>query len=153
MALRSPEAAWPALRAFLDRGGQPRRPSAASPSRAAVYRDEGGWHIRPESVRFIRALGIDQYQRTPASDGLEFHTDPVVGLEPFAWKQAWSPLIHLAGKDLYRRDGSAGLDRRAPRRARLGEQGRPAPGGGRSSAWIICMSRSRAGGGSWCPPS
>src|SRR5208283_2253517 len=82
-----PEDAWPAIKAFLDRGGN-LLVLGGMPFSRAVYRDHGEWRIRDYSVRFIRRLMIDQYQETPGSDGSQFQANPDLPLQlrPFAWK-------------------------------------------------------------------
>jgi hypothetical protein len=104
-----PEEAWPAIKQFLDRGGN-LLAIGGMPFTRAAYRDRGGWHLRAYSVRFIRPLMIDQYQETPGSDGMEFQINPEqpVPLPAFAWKRAFSPVIRLSAVDLYHRGGAAG---------------------------------------------
>jgi len=104
-----PEDAWPAIKAFLDRGGN-LLVLGGMPFSRAVYRDHGEWRIRDYSVRFIRRLMIDQYQETPGSDGSQFQANPDLPLQlrPFAWKRAFSPVIRLSAVDLYHRGGAAG---------------------------------------------
>jgi hypothetical protein len=114
-----PEDAWPAIKHFLDRGGN-LLVMGGRPFTRAAYRDhtssEGGeWHLRDYSVRFIRPLMIDQYQETPGSKGMQFQTNPELTLQStaFAWKRGFSPVIRLSAVDLYHRDGAAGsLDAR-----------------------------------------
>ena len=104
-----PEQAWPAIKQFLDRGGN-LLVLGGRPFTRAAYRDSGGWHLRDYSVRFIRPLKIDQYQETPGSDGLQFQPNPELPLRlpPFTWKRAFSPVIRLSAVDLYHRGGAAG---------------------------------------------
>jgi hypothetical protein len=109
-----PEDAWPAIKQFLDHGGN-LLVLGGMPFTRAAYRDlsaspKGEWRLRDYSVRFIRPLMIDQYQETPGSDGLEFQPNPELTLQlrPFAWKRAFSPVIRLSAVDLYKRGGSAG---------------------------------------------
>jgi len=104
-----PEEAWPAIKRFLDRGGD-LLVLGGMPFTRAAYRDYGEWHLRDYSVRFIRPLMIDQYQETPGSDGMQFQPNPelTVQLHPFAWKRAFSPVIRLSAVDLYHRGGAAG---------------------------------------------
>lgn len=104
-----PETAWPAIKQFLDRGGN-LLVLGGRPFTRAAYRDGSGWHLREYSVRFIRPLMIDQYQDTPGSDGSKFEPNPEVTLQlsPFRWKRAFSPVIRLSAIDLYHRGGSAG---------------------------------------------
>lgn len=104
-----PEPAWPEIQSFLQRGGNLLVLGGRPFSRAA-YRDGGGWKLRDYSVRYMRPLMIDQYQETPGSDGLKFESNPDImpALPQFAWKQGFSPIIHLSAVDLYNRGGSAG---------------------------------------------
>jgi hypothetical protein len=104
-----PEAAWPAIKQFLDRGGN-LLTLGGMPFTRAAYRDQQGWHLRDYSVRFIRPLMIDQYQETPGSAGMQFQPNPELPLQisSFAWKRAFSPVIRLSAVDLYHRGGAAG---------------------------------------------
>jgi hypothetical protein len=109
-----PEDSWPAIKSFLDRGGN-LMVFGGRPFTRAAYRDARGWRLRDYSVRFIRPLMIDQYQETPGSDGLEFQANPEIPLQiaAFPWKRAFSAVIRLSAMDLYHRGGSAGsLDAR-----------------------------------------
>jgi hypothetical protein len=104
-----PEAAWPELFDFLERGGN-LLVLGGRPFTRAVYHDSFGWKVREYSVRFSEELQIDQYQDTPGSEGLAFATNPdvVTKLPPFSWKRAFSPIIRLSEVSLYNRGGSAG---------------------------------------------
>ena len=104
-----PEPSWPAIKQFLDRGGN-LLVLGGRPFTRAAYRDSGAWYLRDYSVRFIRPLMIDQYQETPGSDGLQFQPNPELPLQlpPFEWKRAFSPVIRLSAVDLYHRGGAAG---------------------------------------------
>src|SRR6516164_10333685 len=104
-----PESAWSAILDCLQRGGN-LLVLGGRPFTRAAYRDSAGWHLRDYSIRFTRLLGIDQFQVTPGSEGLEFQTnsDLVPPLSRFAWKRAFSPVIRLSAVDLYARGGSAG---------------------------------------------
>jgi hypothetical protein len=109
-----PEGSWPAIKSFLDRGGN-LLVLGGMPFTRAAYHDAQGWHLRDYSVRFIRPLMIDQYQETPGSDGLQFQNNPELTLKvpAFSWKRAFSPVIRLSAVDLYHRGGAAGsLDAR-----------------------------------------
>ncbi|HXJ85848.1 MAG TPA: hypothetical protein VMS18_03465 [Candidatus Binatia bacterium] len=109
-----PEESWPAIKTFLDRGGN-LLVLGGRPFTRAAYRDAKGWHLRDYSVRFVRPLMIDQYQETPGSDGLQFQGNPEVPpqIPAFTWKRGFSPVIRLSAVDLYQRGGSAGsLDAR-----------------------------------------
>ena len=104
-----PEEAWPAIKQFLDRGGN-LLVLGGMPFTRAAYRDDGEWHLREYSVRFIRPLMIDQYQETPGSEGMQFEANPELTLQlhSFAWKRGFSPVIRLSAVDLYHRGGAAG---------------------------------------------
>ena len=103
-----PEAAWPAIFTFLERGGN-LLALGGRPFTRAAYRDSGGWHLRDYSVRFNLGLMIDQWQETPGSAGLEFENNPDVLLRipHFPWQRAFSPIIRLGSVDIYQRGGSA----------------------------------------------
>ena len=66
-----PEAVWPDIQQYLQRGGN-LLVIGGRPFTRSAYRDSSGWHLRDYSVRFARALMIDQYQTTPGSDGTTF---------------------------------------------------------------------------------
>jgi len=104
-----PEEAWPAIEAFVERGGN-LLCIGGRPFTRAAFHDSTGWHLRDYSVRFSKLLGIDQYQSTPGSGALSFTANPdvTVKVDAFPWKQAFSPIIHLSWQDLYHRAGSAG---------------------------------------------
>jgi hypothetical protein len=104
-----PESAWPAIKEYLERGGD-LLVIGGRPFTRSAFRDAGGWHLRDYSVRFTRALMIDQYQTTPGSDGLTFqaNTDLPLQIPAFSWKRAFSPVIRLSTVDLYHRGGAAG---------------------------------------------
>ena len=130
-----PEEAWPAIKQFLDRGGNllVARRHALHPRRLSRSR---GWHLRDYSVRFIRPLMIDQYQETPGSAELQFQTNPEIPLQlhSFAWKRAFSPVIRLSAVDLYHRGGAAGsIDARLDTLA-WGSQRQPQIVGARSAS-------------------
>ena len=104
-----PEASWPAIQRFLQRGGN-LVVVGGRPFTRAAFQDETGWHLRPYSVRFTHPLMIDQYQATPGSAGLEFVLSPDVPVElpRFDWISSHSLVIRLSAVDLYKRGGSAG---------------------------------------------
>ncbi|MEQ1472167.1 MAG: hypothetical protein ABLQ96_00025 [Candidatus Acidiferrum sp.] len=104
-----PETSWAAIYGFLQDGGN-LLALGGRPFTRAEYRDASGWHLRDYSVQFIRALMIDQYQTTAGSEGMEFHANAEMSLQPhaFAWKQGFSPVIRLSAVDLYNRGGSTG---------------------------------------------
>lgn len=142
-----PEEAWPAIKTFLDRGGN-LLVLGGMPFTRSAYQDRGEWRVRDYSVRFIRRLMIDQYQETPGSDGLQFQTNPELTLQvrPFAWKRAFSPVIRLSAVDLYHRGGAAGsID------ARLDSLAWGAKNGRKMSAPAVQVDHYRNGfdGGRW----
>jgi hypothetical protein len=104
-----PEKAWPDIFTFLNHGGN-LLVMGGRPFTRAAYRDAAGWHLRDYSVRFARALMIDQYQTTPGSGALQFQPNPDLPfkLPGFAWSRAFSPVIRLSAVDLYHRGGAAG---------------------------------------------
>ncbi len=109
-----PEEAWEEIYGYLQRGGN-LLVLGGRPFTRAAYRTKSGWRLRDYSPRFTRPLMIDQYQETPASDDMEFQSNPEFPLETprFGWKRAFSPVIRLSAVDLYKRGGSAGsLDAR-----------------------------------------
>src|SRR5690349_18912851 len=81
-----PENSWGDIFSFLRRGGN-LLVLGGRPFTRSAYKDTAGWHLRNYSVRFLRQLFIDQYQTTPGSEGLEFHSSPDVPLNipTFAW--------------------------------------------------------------------
>src|SRR5579864_4727417 len=104
-----PEESWSDIYNFLQRGGN-LLVLGGRPFTRAAYRDGGSWRLRDYSVRYTRPLMIDQYQETPGSQDLKFESNPDIPLAipQFAWKQGFSPIIHLSSVDLYQRGGSAG---------------------------------------------
>lgn len=142
-----PEAAWPEIYSFLERGGN-LLVLGGRPFTRAAYRDSSGWKLRDYSVRYTRPVGIDQWQETPGSEGLEFRSNPdiALALPQFAWKRGFSPIIHLSAVDLYNRGGSAGsIDSNLDVLAWGTKQGR------RLSAPVIQIDHLRNGfdGGRW----
>ena len=142
-----PEAAWPEIYSFLQRGGNLLGLGGRVFTRAA-YRDASGWKLRDYSGRYTRPLRIDQWQETPGSGGLEFESNPEIplALPPFAWKRGFSPILHLSAVDLYNRGGSAGsIDSNLDALAWGTKEGR------RMSAPVIQIDHLRNGfdGGRW----
>jgi len=92
-----PEAAWPAILRFLDRGGD-LIVLGGKPFTRAAFRDGNIWLLRPPSVAASLELLIDDYQVTSGSQASRFEPSPDVHpqLPPFAWKQAFSPVIRLS---------------------------------------------------------
>src|SRR5215469_10741348 len=142
-----PEEAWPEVYSFLERGGN-LLVLGGRPFTRAAYRDASGWKLHDYSVRYTRPVGIDQWQETPGSEGLEFRSNPdiALALPRFAWKRGFSPIIHLSAVDLYNRGGSAGsIDSNLDALAWGTKEGR------RMSAPVIQMDhlRNGFGGGRW----
>lgn len=104
-----PEESWPAIKVYLDRGGN-LLVLGGRPFTRAAYVDHGTWTLREYSVRCIRPLMIDQYQETPGSEGSQFQSNAEIPLrlKEFAWKRGFSPVIRLSAVDLYHRGGAAG---------------------------------------------
>ena len=75
-----PEAAWEPIFQFLQYGGN-LLVLGGRPFTRAAYRDAGAWKLREYGVRFTRPLMIDQYQDTPASEGMDFQTNSELTLQ------------------------------------------------------------------------
>jgi len=92
-----PEAAWPSILRYLDRGGN-LIVIGGKPFTRAAYRDGDTWRLRSPSVAASLELFIQGYQATPGSQALRFqpNADIEPQLQPFAWKQAYSPVIRLS---------------------------------------------------------
>jgi len=104
-----PEADWPAILRYLDRGGNLIVLGGKAFTRAA-YQDGGSWHLRGPSVAQSLELFIHDYQETPGSDGLAYepNKDVAVTLPAFQWKRAFSPVLRLSVIEKYHRDGATG---------------------------------------------
>jgi hypothetical protein len=104
-----PEAAWPAILKYLDRGGNLIVLGGKAFTRAG-YRDNSRWHLRAASVGESLELFIHDYQQTPGSEGLKFtaNSDVLPQLPSFAWKRAFSPVLRLSVVEKYHRDGATG---------------------------------------------
>lgn len=110
-----PEKQWSAIRGYLERGGN-LLVLGGRPFTRAVYRDQGGWKMRPAIQTFARTLFLNDYQETPGSDEAKFAANEdfsFLKLPAFSWTRAWSATVRLTDEDLYKREGSAGtLDTR-----------------------------------------
>ena len=115
-----PEAAWPAILTYLDRGGN-LLVLGGKPFTRAAFHGTGGWQLRPPSVAASLELFIHDYQETPGSgasikqadhSGLSFlaNADVTPALPSFAWKRAFSPVLRLSTTDMYKADGSTGTE-------------------------------------------
>lgn len=104
-----PEADWSGIKAYLDRGGN-LLVIGGRPFTRAAFKENGVWKLRDYSVRFIRELKVDQFQQTPGSDGYHYVANPetVTQLPEFAWKRAFSPILHLSSSSIDDLLGSAG---------------------------------------------
>jgi len=104
-----PEAAWPAILRYLDRGGN-LLALGGKPFTRAAYSNGSGWHLRGSSVAASLELLIHDYQETPGSDSLSFEPNHDVQPEvaAFHWMRAFSPVLRLSVIPKYNRDGSTG---------------------------------------------
>jgi hypothetical protein len=92
-----PETAWPAILRYLERGGN-LLSLGGRPFTRAAYQTARGWQLRAPSVAASLELFIAGYQPTPGSTGLDFqaNSDVQPAIPPFAWAQAFSPVIRLS---------------------------------------------------------
>ncbi len=116
-----PEADWPAILEYLDRGGNLIVLGGKAFTRAG-YQDASGWHLRPPSVAQTLELFIDGYQRTPGGhpgmpenrggDTTRFMANPDVfpALPGFAWTRAFSPVVRLSVVDPDQTGGHTGYE-------------------------------------------
>ncbi|MGD0731373.1 MAG: hypothetical protein ABR956_08910 [Terracidiphilus sp.] len=143
-----PEAAWPAILRYLDRGGD-LIVLGGKPFTRAAFQTVAGWQLRAPSVANSYELFMADYQQTPGSSGLRFETNPEVQLElpEFAWKRAFSPVIRLSVISLFPNEiGSTGSDDAELTTLAWGSQGahhRAAP------AILIDHYQHRFAGGRW----
>lgn len=95
-----PEAAWPAILKYLDRGGN-LLVLGGKPFTRAAYREGAEWMLREPSVAESLELFIHDYQQTPGSAGLKFATNADIHAEipAFAWTRGFSPVIRLSVTD------------------------------------------------------
>lgn len=92
-----PEASWPAILRYLEKGGD-LVVLGGKPFTRAAYRVGDGWRLRNASVAESLELLIADYQQTPGSSELRFKTNPDFEpqLPPFTWKRAFSPVLRLS---------------------------------------------------------
>ncbi len=104
-----PEAAWPAILRYLDRGGN-LLALGGKPFTRAAYATASGWQLRQLSVAASLELLIHDYQETPGSESLTFEPNHDVQPEiaAFHWKRAFSPVLRLSVIPKYNRDGGTG---------------------------------------------
>lgn len=95
-----PEAAWPSILRYLDRGGN-LIVLGGKPFTRAAYQKAGAWRLREPGVAASLELFIQGWQATPGSQSLRWEANPDVApaLPAFGWKQAWSPVIRLSVVD------------------------------------------------------
>lgn len=119
-----PEAAWPAILRYLDRGGN-LLALGGKPFTRAAWKQEGKWQLRAPSVRASLELFIHDYQQTPGSDGLAFtpNADVTPEAAPFQWKRAWSPVLRLSVVNEYNDGGGTGGEDADLTTLAWGEQG------------------------------
>ena len=110
-----PEEAWPAIYAYLQRGGNlltlGGRPFSQAAYRACDSQNVCAWKLRYPRNAWAKALYINDYTETPGSKGLQLQANddlPEVKLPAIAWKRAWSPTVRLSAEGLYPRIGAAG---------------------------------------------
>lgn len=105
-----PELNWPAIRSYLQRGGN-LVVLGGRPFTRPVYRDNNGvWQVRPATQAFARELRIYGYQPTSGA-GLAFTPNSDLtgpALPAFSWQTASSLTVRLSEKALDDREGSAG---------------------------------------------
>src|SRR5579883_372427 len=104
-----PEATWPAILRYLDRGGN-LLALGGKPFTQAAYETDGKWKLREPSVAASLELFIHDYQETPGSEGLTFEPNGDVQPEmaDFHWKHAFSPVIRLSVISKYSDGGTTG---------------------------------------------
>jgi hypothetical protein len=104
-----PEAAWPAILGYLDRGGN-LLVLGGKPFTRAGYSTGLGWQLRAPSVAASLELFIHDYQETPGSESLTFGPNHEVQPEvsSFHWKRAFSPVLRLSVVEKYHDGGTTG---------------------------------------------
>jgi hypothetical protein len=92
-----PEEAWPAILAFLDRGGNLIVLGGKPFTRPVRHSD--GWRLMAPANGAAALMRIDGYQQTPGSKSLQFaaNKDVQPTLPEFQWERAFSPVIRLSG--------------------------------------------------------
>src|SRR6185369_1709189 len=101
-----PEAAWPAIESFLQRGGN-LVALGGKPFARPAYQKDGRWELRPETLAYSRALRIFGYQPTPGGSSFE-QTSNGIALPKLDWRQAWSVTVRLSETAVNDRDGASG---------------------------------------------
>jgi hypothetical protein len=110
-----PEASWPAIYSYLQRGGNLLALGGRPFSRAAYRECDANsvctWKLRYPRNAWSKALYINDYSETPGSKGLQQQPNedlPEVHLPAIAWKRSWSPTVRMSAEGLYARIGTAG---------------------------------------------
>lgn len=110
-----PEDAWPAIYAYLQRGGNlltlGGRPFSQAAHRECDAKNVCTWKLRYPRNAWSKALFINDYTETPGSKGLQLQSNddlPELTLPPIAWRRAWSPTVRMSAEGLYPRIGTAG---------------------------------------------
>ncbi len=110
-----PEAAWPAIYAYLQRGGNLLTLGGRPFSQAAYHECDNKnvckWKLRYPRNAWAKALYINDYTETPGPKGLSAlgNADlPEVTPPTVAWKRSWSPVVRMSAEGLYPRIGTAG---------------------------------------------
>ncbi len=107
--------AWPAIYAYLQRGGNlltlGGRPFSHAAYRECDANNVCSWKLRYPRNAWAKALFINDYTETPGSKGLrQLANDdlPELHLPVISWKRAWSPTVRMSAEGLYPRIGTAG---------------------------------------------
>jgi hypothetical protein len=101
-----PEAQWPAIHAFLVRGGN-LLTLGGRPFTRPVLREGRRWTSLPETYAFARRLLISDYQTTPGAAGLtRVAARPELG--SLVWNEAYSAVIRLSQQETAKRAGGSG---------------------------------------------
>jgi hypothetical protein len=106
-----PEQAWPAIKHFLDRGGN-LLTLGGRPFTRPVSLDNGKWEPRPENYAFARELFLSDFQAVGPSTGLKLVTNSDVAgadIPGLGWQQAYSVVVRLSDRESSPRTGASGL--------------------------------------------
>ena len=110
-----PEEAWPAMYAYLQRGGNlltlGGRPFSQAAYRECDAKNVCAWKLRYPRNAWAKALFINDYTETPGPKGLAALGNddlPEVTAPSLSWKRSWSPTVRMSAEGLYPRIGTAG---------------------------------------------
>jgi hypothetical protein len=110
-----PEAAWPAIYTYLQRGGDlltlGGRPFSQAAYRQCDAKNVCTWKLRYPRNAWAKALFINDYTETPGPKDLSAlgNADLPEILPPsISWKRSWSPTVRMSAEGLYPRIGTAG---------------------------------------------